>query len=162
MTRSNPLRAAARKHRDRQIEEVVHDPYLERAKPAEPAVCGRCGLVHHKGRWQRAALPAGAHLHDCPACRRIQDRNPAGYVTLHGARHPAVIALVRNEEAREAARHPLQRIMDVETNPDAVLVTTTDVHLARRIGDAVRAAFGGELDVLYSPDEYRVRVYWRA
>ncbi|HEX4984642.1 MAG TPA: BCAM0308 family protein [Burkholderiales bacterium] len=165
MTRSQTTRAPARKHRDRQIEEIVHDPYLARAKPPEPTACKSCGLVYQKGRWQRATAPAGAHEQVCPACHRIQDRNPAGYVTLQGsfgAAHAAeILALVRNEEAREASQHPLQRIMGVDAAADATVVTTTDVHLARRIGDALHAAFGGELDVKYSPDEYRVRVSWR-
>ncbi|MEO8007937.1 MAG: BCAM0308 family protein [Betaproteobacteria bacterium] len=157
-------RAHDRPHRDRQIEEVAHDPYHARGKPAEPAVCPQCGLVYHKGRWQRASRAAKANEHVCPACHRINDRAPAGYVTLAGAymttHGEEVLRLVRNEEAREAQDHPLQRIMGIENKEGVVTVTTTDVHVARRIGDALRSAFQGELVVKYSPDEYLVRVNW--
>lgn len=162
---ANAPRAHARRHRDRQIEEVIHDPYQARSKPAEPAACPQCGVVFHKGRWQRMARPDRANEHICPACHRINDRNPAGYVNLSGSylgQHgDEMMQLVRNEESREADRHPLQRIMGVENQEGEILVTTTDVHLARRIGDAVHAAHGGELVVKYSPDEYRVRVSWK-
>ncbi len=42
----------------------------------------------------------------------------------------------------------------------ALEVTTTDIHLARRIGDSLCSAYRGSLDVRYSPEEYRVRVNW--
>jgi NMD protein affecting ribosome stability and mRNA decay len=164
MTGREP-RAHGKSHRDRQIEEVAHDPYHARSKPVEPTVCPQCGVVYHKGRWQRAARPEKASEQICPACHRINDRNPAGYVTLAGPymqpHGEEILRLVRNEEMREAKNHPLQRIMGIENEAGVVNVTTTDVHLARRIGDAVQAAFGGELAVKYSPDEYRIRVDWR-
>jgi hypothetical protein len=71
-----------------------------------------------------------------------------------------VLRLVRNEEGREAQDHPLQRIIGIENKEGVVTVTTTDLHLARRIGDALRGAFHGELVIKYSRDEYLVRVYW--
>lgn len=77
-------RAHDKSHRDRQIDEVAHDPYHARSKPAEPAYCPQCGLIYHKGRWQRAA----------------------------------------------------------------------------RMGDALHAAFDGELVIKYSADEFLVRVNW--
>ena len=43
-------RARRRYHLDRQIEEVMHDPYHARAKPPEPAACPNCGIVFHEGR----------------------------------------------------------------------------------------------------------------
>ena len=163
--RKNEPRAHERSHRDRQIEEVVHDPYHARSKPAEPAVCPQCGLVYHKGRWQQGVRPERANEHLCPACHRVNDRNPAGYITLAGpylgAHGEEILRLVRNEETREAEGHPLQRIMGIENKKGMVIVTTTDVHLARRIGDALHAAFHGELTVKYSRDEFLVRVDWR-
>ncbi len=157
-------RAHGKSHRDRQIEDVAHDPYHARSKPAEPAVCPQCGLIYHKGRWQRAARPEKANEHLCPACHRMNDRNPAGYITLAGpymeAHGEEVMRLVRNEETRQAQDHPLQRIMGIENKEGMVSVTTTDVHLARRIGDALHAALQGELTVKYNPDEFLVRVNW--
>jgi hypothetical protein len=84
----------------------------------------------------------------------VRDRLPAGYVRLSGPffvrNYVEVMGLVRNEEAREKRNHPLQRIMGIREVRGAVEVATTDVHVARRIGDALRC----------SPDEYLVRVNW--
>ena len=157
-------RAHSRRHRDRKIDEIEHDPYRARAKPAEPAVCPQCGLTYHKGRWQRGVRAKDAKEHVCPACHRTNDRNPAGYITLAGVyvggHEQELRRLISNEEAREAQDHPLQRIMQIENDDARLIVTTTDVHLARRIGDALHAAFQGKLDVKYSTDENVVRVYW--
>jgi len=160
----NEPRAHDRSHRDRQIDDVGHDPYHARSKPAEPSVCPQCGLIYHKGRWQRAVRLQNANEHVCPACHRDNDRNPAGYLTLAGpylrAHGEELRRLIKNEQARVAESHPLQRIMQMQEQNDNLIVTTTDVHLARRIGDALHAAFQGELTVKYSPDEFLVRVNW--
>jgi hypothetical protein len=46
--REQEPRARAEEYHDRQIEEVVHDPYLARSKPLEPALCPQCGVVYHR------------------------------------------------------------------------------------------------------------------
>ena len=38
-------------------------------------------------------------------------------------------------DAREKREHPLNRIMAIEREGDALVVKTTDIHLPRRIGD---------------------------
>jgi hypothetical protein len=158
------VRSRARHHRDRQIEEVVHDPYVARSKPAGPAACPDCGLVFLRGRWQRPGRATAARAYVCPACCRIRERQPAGYVSLAGSfleQHgDEILHLVRNEEKRESDRHPLQRIMGIERGEGKITLTTTDVHLARRIGDALASAFDGNLDVKYSRDECLVRIHW--
>src|SRR5262249_44830510 len=109
------IRSRNRGHTDRKIEEVVHDPYHERYKPPEPAFCPRCGAIFHSGRWEWGEKAAGAHEHLCPACRRIREHYPAGYVTLSGsfrAQHAAEISgLISNEAAKAQAEHPLERII---------------------------------------------------
>ena len=42
-----------------------------------------------------------------------------------------------------------------------LLVTTTDPHLARRIGEALHHAYKGELDYHYNKEEKLLRVVWR-
>lgn len=158
------IRSRERVHRDRQIEEYVHDPYRERYKPSEPSACPSCSAVFEQGRWQWKARPANANEHICPACHRIRDQFPAGYVTLVGSffegHKETILQLMRNEEERAKAEHPLERIIDIQTQDAKTIVRTTDLHLARRLGDAVHSAYQGELEVKYSPDEYLVRVYW--
>ena len=70
------------------------------------------------------------------------------------------MSLVRHKEQRELETHPLKRIMAIEEKGDAVLVTTTDVHLARDIGDAVLGAYQGDLERHYNLQENHLRVNW--
>ena len=146
---------------DRQIGD---DPYRERYKPREPAVCPTCGVVYEQGRWHWQSRPANAHEHTCPACHRIHDRVPAGYVTLTGpffaAHREEIVQLIRNEEQRAKAEHPMERIMDLQAEGAQTVVHTTGTHLAKRLGDALHHAYHGELETKYAPEEYLVRVYW--
>lgn len=50
--------------------------------------------------------------------------------------------------------------MNIEETDGAVLVTTTDIHLARRLGEALHHAYQGELEYHYNPDENLLRVHW--
>jgi len=142
-----------------------HDPYAARQKYTEPTVCKDCGAIFHRGRWQWGTAPADATQALCPACHRVRDKLPAGTVTLHGGfvdGHRAELhGLVRNEEKREKGEHPLHRIMAIDDGADRIVVTTTDVHLPRRIGEALRSAHEGELDVRFGADEYSVQVDWK-
>lgn len=150
---------------DRQIADEHNDPYRPKKKLPQPSLCPQCSLVFDGGRWQRITpTPATDHKHLCPACRRMNDHFPAGYVTLQGEfvenHRREILTLVRNTEKREQEEHALQRIMDIgEDGPD-IAVTTTDIHLARRIGEAICNAYEGDLDITYGPEDYVVRVTW--
>ncbi len=150
--------------RDQLMQEAVHDTYQSKGKPAEPTRCPDCGAVFHDGRWQWMEAPAGAHETLCPACHRIRDSFPAGFLALSGdflAVHEAEIRqLISHHEDREKAEHPLQRVMDIEETPDGLMVTTTDMHLARGIGEALHHAYQGELEFHYNPDQNLLRVHW--
>ncbi|HEX7646152.1 MAG TPA: BCAM0308 family protein [Noviherbaspirillum sp.] len=147
------------------LDEPVHDPYLERGKLSEPAVCADCGAVYHQGRWQWITPPVGALHTRCAACRRIHEHLPAGYVTIEGpfaqSHRDELLAMVRHIEEREKAAHPMKRIMDIEEQGNALQITTTDIHLARTIGEALHNAYHGELDFHYNKDEYLLRIRWR-
>ena len=150
--------------REQLIQELVHDSYKSKRKLAEPTRCPDCGAVYRDGRWRWETAPAGAHEARCPACHRVHDRFPAGYVTLKGeflgTHRDEILHLVRRREATEKAEHPLERIMAIEDADSGVLVTTTDTHLARNIGEAVHAAYKGELEFHYNREENLLRVHW--
>ena len=150
---------------DRRIRERVHDPYKTRLKPSDPAICPECGAVFQNGRWQWAAYPpADAHEETCQACHRIKDKYPAGTLTLAGgyiAGHKdEILSLVRHQGELEKGEHPLHRIMDIEEAPGHIVVSTTDIHLPRRIGEAIQHAFQGDLDFRYEEEAYFLRVSW--
>lgn len=151
--------------RDRLVQEHVHDSYKTRAKLPEGTCCPACGAVYADGRWRWANGPADGGTEICPACHRIRDKYPGGAVMLSGeflARHAdEILNIVRNEEARAKAAHPLQRIMKIASQDEGVIVTTTDPHLARGIGQAVRRAYKGDLDLHYAEETNFLRVNWK-
>ena len=71
-----------------------------------------------------------------------------------------LLTLARTTEDREKSQHPLQRIMDIDEKDNRITITTTDIHIARRIGEAIHSAYEGNLDVTYGPGDYVVRVTW--
>lgn len=150
--------------RDRFVEEYRHDSYKLPSKLVEPTVCPKCSAVFHKGRWSWATPPAGAHETVCPACHRLQDKRPKGVLMLKGTfasqQSEQVMGVIKNIETKENKEHPLARIMSIETTPDGLVVSTTDAHLPRQIGEALKHAYHGELDIHYGEGEDCVRVNW--
>jgi len=151
--------------KDRLLREHVHDTYKFRHKLHEPTVCPRCGAVYHEGRWHWAGAPPDAHRQLCPACHRVQDKYPAGFVNVSGpfaAQHrQEIISVARSEEKQAMAEHPLERIIAIEEHGDGLLITTTNPHLARGIGEALRHAYQGELDFHYVEETDFLRVSWK-
>lgn len=149
---------------DRFVQEYQHDSYKMPGKLKEPTVCKTCGALYRKGRWTWGATPAGADEIVCPACLRIRDKYPKGLVTLKGSykdeHRDQVMGVIHNTEAKEKQEHPLARIMTIEDQPEGLVVSTTDTHLPRRIGEALKHAHHGELTLHYEKDEEFVRVTW--
>lgn len=150
--------------KDRLIKEWHHDPYQQRKKWPEPTLCRVCGAVFANGHWSWQATPVEASEVICPACRRIADNYPAGYVEIKGpffeTHREEISNLVQNAERREKTERPLERIIAVKYSDDHATITTTGVHVARRIGEALSSAYSGELLFQYADEERSIRVLW--
>jgi NMD protein affecting ribosome stability and mRNA decay len=147
------------------MEGASNDAFRPGRKAAGPLLCQRCGAVFRRGRWTWGAAPAGAVRRRCPACQRIDEDYPAGYIAISGAflklHGKEVIARVRQCEAQEKTSHPLERVMTIQdAGALGLLVTTTSVHLARLIGHALHSAFKGKLRKTYSRGDNVLRVRW--
>ncbi len=152
--------------RTRNVQERRHDPYKLRGKLKEPTVCPQCGASYRNGRWTWDEITSDeADSQLCQACQRINDRYPAGELAIQGgfvASHKQeILNLARNIEEAEKNEHPLNRIMDIEDIDDGLRVTTTDIHLPRRIGEALNSAWNGVLDMHYDEEGYFIRLVWR-
>jgi hypothetical protein len=94
--------------------------------------------------------PENGHEALCPACRRINDKFPAGVVELRGPLGPQqkdeIIHLARHQEEAEKGEHPLNRIINIDEDTNGIVIKTTDIHLTRRIGEAVERTFHGSLN----------------
>lgn len=160
-----PTRRPIGGHRHLELRpERVHDPYMARAKLASPSVCSRCGLVYEEGRWRHGTATKAAHAAICPACHRIADRLPAGHLRIEGdfaqSHREEVMHLLTNTARHVEDEHPLERVMAIESDDDGLSVTTTGIHVARGLGEALARAYRGELDYRYNEAEPLLRVRW--
>lgn len=153
-----------RGRKDRLIKPKQKDVYLETSKLPEPTLCTSCNAVYINGRWTWKELPEARHESVCPACRRISDNYPAGWVKIKGLfyqeRREEILNLVRNVESQEKGERPLERIISIQNANDHTLVTTTGIHLARRIGEALSRSYKGDLNYQYADAEKIIRVNW--
>lgn len=147
------------------LQQVRHDSYKPRRKLPSPARCPDCGAVYRRGRWRWEAAPRVTAAARCPACLRIRDRLPAASVSLSGgfftSHRDEILGRVRRCEQAEKQTHPMQRIMAIRESGAGMRITTTDAHLARRIGDALYHAYKGELEYRYNKEDNLLRVAWR-
>ena len=154
-----------RRYGARILDASRHDPYQASGKCREPTHCETCGAVYKAGRWRWTERPATSAPCTCPACKRIHDRLPAGRLTLEGpyvAEHEKeLVQIARHQAEQERAEHALHRIMDIEPRSGAIEITTTDIHLPRRIGEALERAHDGALTIRFSEDAYEIAVRWR-
>ena len=149
----------------RNLRELQHDPYHAQEKLAEPSACAECGASYHKGRWTWQKADSYAVLTLCPACRRIKDRCPAGFLTISGdfyrKHEPEINHLIVNVELKEKAEHPLKRVIEThQTAEGQTCMTFTDPQLARAVGEALYDAYKGDLRFDYQPGEFLLRVWW--
>ncbi len=142
-----------------------YDPYRIGSRPQEPTKCPECRASFTAGRWSWNAAPKDSYLQLCPACRRTQDRFPAGYVTIRGKflkeHRDEIVQFVTAHGEREKELRPLHRIMAIEDVHAGLQVTTTDPNLARGIAEALHEEFKGEMKLRHSRDENLLRALWQ-
>jgi len=141
------------------------EPYQPKGGLPEGALCKGCGIVYHNKRWQieSAKKESGCEV-VCPACQRIEGRDPAGVVTLSGpylaAHKDDILNTIKQQEAKHREKNPLGRIMEITEESDQVVVTTTDDKLAQKLGREVYKSQRGELHYKWSHDQRMIRVEW--
>lgn len=144
------------------------DPYLPDEGPEEAVECRSCGAIHYDKRWSlKKEAPAEILKKTvdkvlCPACRKIHDKYPEGFVTIKGdlvrERRDEIMKLVRNKEERAMHFNPLDRIIDITEHGDRIEITTTTEKLAQRIGQMLHKSFHGEVEYKWSGDVKMARV----
>lgn len=158
--RNNPINRM-----DKLIKEKRHDVFPTKGNKRRPSQCERCGAVFIKGRWTWEQAGEIATKTTCPACRRIAGNLPAGFLEIKGAffeeHRDEILNLIDNVEKTEKQTYPLERIIQIQKNGAHTLVTTTGIHIARRIGEALHRSYQGELSLQYADGEKRIRVSWQ-
>jgi NMD protein affecting ribosome stability and mRNA decay len=138
---------------------------MNRTKLPEPTVCDTCNAVFSAGRWTWKEPPAQYNHTVCPACKRCADNYPAGKIKISGdfyhEHHEEILNLIQNIEKQEKSERPLERIMLIRKAKSGTEVTTTGMHIARRIGEALSRAYKGEYSFQYGDGEENIQVSWR-
>ncbi|MDY0042738.1 MAG: BCAM0308 family protein [Desulforhabdus sp.] len=131
----------------------------------EPAVCSRCGTPFTLRKWSWKAMPKEPDDLVCPACRRIANRYPAGYIEVKGQmlsmHHVRIVNLLREIESQMKKEQPLERIMEIVPSEEHILITTTGASIARRIGEALSRTYEGNLYLENCEDEDFIRIIYR-
>lgn len=150
--------------KDRLLKNKSSDVYLERSKISDFTICKSCGSLYLKGRWTWEKSTSIVNQIICPACRRISDNYPAGTIELKGMffqeHREEVMNLIHNTEEQEKSAHALERIISTSRDQGMTVVTTTGIHLARRIGEALSRSYKGTYSFQYLDSEKGIRVFW--
>ena len=150
--------------KDRLIKQKRIDAYQPTHNLPEPTVCTKCQSLFINGRWTWKTPPSDANRTICPACQRISDNYPAGFVTLKGKffvlHRDNILNIIKNVDNQEKRGRPLERIIKIDKQNDQATITTTGIHIARRIGDALSKSYKGDLQIQYADADKSVRVNW--
>lgn len=149
---------------DRLIRDKRKDTYMHTNSPKASMVCSNCGAIFSNGRWTWKELINALKETTCPACKRINDNYPAGFVEIKGgfySGHEREISnLIMNTEKLEKKERPLERIMMFRIEKSKAILTTTGIHIARRIGEALSRSYQGNYSFRYLDGEKSIRVFW--
>lgn len=147
------------------------DVYLPKGGVKEVAICTGCRSLYRNKRWyvnedESTKLSSDMVRNDvtCPACRRMQEHNPAGIVTFTGdylvEHEVAILNTIKNEEEKARTRNPLARIMEIKQEGNVLTVCTTDDKLAEKLGRDIYKAHSGKLEYQWTKEDNFVRVNW--
>lgn len=147
------------------------DPYIPEAGRQEKIVCSRCHAIYKNKRWYlNEEIPESEKNNtdfvrvECPACKKIAENYSKGVVTLQGAffwEHEKEIRnLIRNEEKKARAKNPLQRVMSIKREENALVLQTTEQKLAEHLGRAIHKAQQGDLNISWDENHSFCRVHW--
>ena len=162
MSTHSKIQSGLGARRDQTYQEDEHDTSKLQGKLKAPTVWPTCRAVFHKGRWTWEAKPAGAHETLCPACLRITINTPRvssrSRDRSEDTQHEQLIGVVKNMEEKENTRSPGSWGLNHDLR--AWSFRRPIPICPRRIGDALKQAYHGELELHYDQDEQFVRVTW--
>ena len=145
--------------------EGEHHAHHAQLNNHKAVVCSECGAVYQQDRWTWNIRPVDSCEMLCPACLRVQNRVPAGILTVRGdclkEHKDEILRLIRSKVKQVGEVHPLKRMMDMEDDDKEAVFAFTDAQLTREIGDALHQAYDGVLDFRYSGDSRTLRVIWQ-
>lgn len=137
--------------------------------------CPYCRAIFHTKSWHND-LRQYEKIKDClelarmcPACYKTEMDLPEGIITFTGLdnfplkRKKELINLVRNIWKRAEKRDPMDRVFKILDKGNEIQVYTTENQLALAIGNEVKRALGGDLNIGFGQRENKIaRIVWVA
>ena len=152
------------RRKDRLIRDRRKDVYIDQIILKDPSVCNKCNAFYTNSKWTWKTAEQTTSETTCPACRRISDNYPAGIIEIKGnfflLHSIDILNLVHNVERLEKTERPLERIMSITKDKGKTIITTTGIHIARRIGEALSRSYQGNYNFKYADGEKSIRVSW--
>ncbi|HOP40587.1 MAG TPA: BCAM0308 family protein [Geobacteraceae bacterium] len=147
------------------------DVYLPK-EGMQVSYCTKCGVIYREKRWIMDPVELVRLKEDptvgtivCPACQKMRDNVPGGFLTLSGEylrnHENEILELIKNTEEKSRNKNPLGRIMEISQEEDVLTILTTLDKLAEKLGKEIYKAHSGELNYQWSHGENSVRVYWK-
>ena len=135
-------------------------------------ICPRCMAVYDGQKWfydegehQRLVRTRKAEEMLCPGHERIEKRRIDGVVNLKGEflknHYDEAVNLINNIAEKQLHRNVASRVFNMHQNGEGLVVETTEVSLAERIGKEFEKAFHGDLSIQWLQDAEFVRVLWQ-
>lgn len=75
-------------------------------------------------------------------------------------RREEIVNLLNRIVREEGDRSPLRKVINREEKEGTIGIYLTDDHMARHLGEAIRRAHKGDLEIKYGEETRFVRVYW--
>ena len=140
-----------------------HKPNKDSKEPNHE-FCKRCGLILHRGRWQKNEALVKEQKKKrqltvdlCSACRKEKEGIVEGVLTIDRAIFESGAKEIQNEIKNiaklEFNRDPLKRITGINLTKDKIIVNTLTMELAVTIGKHLKKSRKGKLEIHYSPHE---------
>lgn len=133
-------------------------------------ICKGCLASHHDKHWYtqdetlRRGLPQDAIEALCPGCYRIENNIWEGTVEIGGDldinTRKSIEAMIANVETDCWKDNPASRILKTSEENSKVVIKTTTVWLAKRIGKELEKTFKGNLEMKDSPEKETVFIRW--
>jgi len=130
----------------------------------EKADCKTCESVLQNEGCLWSSFAESARGETCSLCNRIQGDCLLIVLVLGGlfvkTHRYELLNCVFTEAKNEYLSCPMKRIVAIEEHMGRVWVATSDIGLARKIGDALSQTFRGRLDYFYNAENNCLRVEW--
>ncbi|PLX74089.1 MAG: hypothetical protein C0615_09710 [Desulfuromonas sp.] len=156
---------------DKRGRKMTHsDPFAPETGLPGVHICKSCHAVYQMKTWKsdpelyEKSLDGDHTMTVCSACQKRQEHAPEGFLTISGdyldQHRKDILNTLQNsaDEARQA--NPLERIIKTERADGEIMIETTTVKLAEKLGRILSRSHQGEMEISWTGEPPTCRVSW--